>query len=141
MKIDPWPGAVCIDNDGTRLRVVDAPPHDSRMWVARTAGGWVNAGPFDDDNDGPLLLELTDPDTFRGTVARLALRLGHPPELVAEGVWFGCRNGVWAIVSGQNVRGEGPAASGVSSTMTTFGRECAGVEDRVEALRRAMERA
>lgn len=138
MTIQPWPGSLVRirTETGHRYRVVRA--DDT---------GWLNAR---DEVEGTLRvfapgdwpeLDVADPDTFRGTVARLALRLGHPPELVAEGVWFGRRNGVWALVSGQNVRGEGPAASGVSSTMTTFGRECAGVEDRVEALRRAMERA
>lgn len=138
MRIDPWVGAsIRIPaKAGSRLRVL-------------RVGWWRRLHVYDESEgtrfviaaeDGPEL-NLTDPDTNRGVVARFALALGHPPELVAEGVWFGCRNGVWALVSGQIVRGEGPAASGVSSTMTTFGRECAGVEDRVEALRRAMERA
>lgn len=57
-----------------------------------------------DGVDDGCFVDLADPDTFRGAVARLALKLGAPEEAVMVGVQFN-RNGgntstLWTLFAG-----------------------------------------
>lgn len=134
--ITPWPGALTrIPNEtGHRYRV-----------ILTDESGWLHAR---DEAEGTIRtfapgdfpeLDLRDPDTFRGTVARLALAMGAPEEAVAEGVVFAKVRWVdgnprgrwrWSLSSGA-----------VGALRGRWEREFEfETGDRIDALRRAMER-
>jgi hypothetical protein len=87
MTIQPWPGALWRAENGNQYRV-NRVREDG--WLYLVSHDWGNSVDWYNPIGGGV--DLTDPDTFRGAVARLAARLGLTREVLllhlpTVGVW------------------------------------------------------
>lgn len=90
--IPAWPGALIVSDGGNRYRVVRTRDDG---WLYLASHDWGNT--VDWYNSTGCCVDLTDPDTFRGAVARLAERLGvDRPVLLLH-----LSTGTWVLFDGE----------------------------------------